>query len=247
MGHHHPSSRLFSTSVQLTSLLVRCTHSNKKTLGLNSISFFKSETVINYRVMQMYLEWPRACSWIVDKNCIFHQRCFNYALIRPKKIQTPPDSIILVTMRICMDPQKQLRGVQKCHRRFIEGRVAVWASLPLASCPSIVLHRPLYSSHIPVYTLPQSDPASTHNQNLLSSLQWRVYIALICTWWQTWCIFTLHFQLNSPISRVHICTIHCFCLFSSFPSISHNTKHYVLCQTLFSWTNGLHCIASSYT
>ena len=70
-------------------LTLRCTHSNKKTLGLNSISFFKSEAVINYRVMQMYLEWPRACSWIVDKNCIFHRRCFNYALILPKKNSKP--------------------------------------------------------------------------------------------------------------------------------------------------------------
>ena len=70
-------------------LTLRCTHSNKKTSGLNSISFFKSETVINYRVMQMYLEWPRACSWIVDKNCIFHRRCFNYALILPKKTPNP--------------------------------------------------------------------------------------------------------------------------------------------------------------
>ena len=73
----------FWSSLHFSSLWCACIRSNKKILELDPIHFFKSEAVINYRVMQMYPEWPRLRR-IVDKNCIFHRRSFNYA---PKKSQ----------------------------------------------------------------------------------------------------------------------------------------------------------------
>ena len=77
----------FWSSLHFSSLWCACIRSNKKILELDPIHFFKSEAVINYRVMQMYLEWPRLRR-IVDKNCIFHRRSFNYAPKKSQSLQT---------------------------------------------------------------------------------------------------------------------------------------------------------------
>ena len=175
----------------------------------------------------------RACSWIVDKNCIFHQRCFNYAQIFPKNLQTPPDSIILVTMKICMDLQKVVRRVEKCHRRFIEGGIATKL---LASCSPALsyTHRPLhptcqillcYYATVWWSSLYTTKIYSPLHVLLLFSL---LYIALISSWWQTWCmLFTLHFELNSPPATLLIL----YLPFYTLPSILH-TKHWALCKIL---------------
>ena len=87
----------------------------------------------------MYLGWPRLQSWIVDKNCIFHRRCFNYAKDSVKKKLHPLQTrSALLTKKMC---KNCLREVQKCHRGFIWTKLLQFDSVLLASCcNSIVLH-----------------------------------------------------------------------------------------------------------
>ena len=145
----------------------------------------------------------RACSWIVDKNCIFHRRCFNYAQIFPKNLQTPPDSIILVTMKICMDLQK----VEKCHHRFIEGNCNEAACQLLSS---IVLHTPAPPADVSDPTLQllcHSLIQSLHNQNLLSfPCATPLFIALHCTnfFLMTDLMHVVHFTLPIEQPASHI-------------------------------------------
>ena len=171
----------------------------------------------------MYLEWPRL-QWIVDKNCIFHRRCFNYA-----KDSFPKNSKPLQT-RSSSSQWKSAWIHKKWHGEYKSVIVGSLRGLLfyLPAVPALSYTGP--SSRV----RPQSQLCHT-TKIYICSLQCRARLHwLICTVWrQTWCIFRFHFQFKDHPSGSYLHNPLLLSLFSlaSISQTKHSVKYFTVEQT----------------
>ena len=178
----------------------------------------------------MYLEWPRL-QWIVDKNCIFHRRCFNYA-----KDSFPKNSKPLQT-RSSSSQWKSAWIHKKWHGEYKSVIVGSLRGLLfyLPAVPALSYTGP--SSRV----RPQSQLCHT-TKIYICSLQCRA--RLHCTNLYSLTTDLMHFQVSLPIQGAPIRLI--FAQPTAFVSFL-TRKHFpnkTLCQILYSWTNA--CITLTH-